>query len=365
MSKIPLTQDEVYRYSRHFPVIGLKGQEILKNARVLCIGAGGLGSPVLQYLAAAGIGFISVVDGDSVDESNLQRQILFSEADVGINKAIAAVSRLKQSNSKLQYQAYPFFLARGKGEDLFKGSDVVIDATDDHRVRHLINELCRRHAIPMVSAGVFKYDAQISVYNYQGGPCYQCMFPTPPEGNLKPSCAVSGIIGAATGVLGAIQASEVIKILLNTGNILSGTCLFFNLLTFEMTKIAVTKNECDKHPTPNFEPSQKPMVTIPDISAKELETLIKEEPSLFILDVREQYERDICALKSFGIPLGKLDNFMCILDKTVKTVVFCKTGSRSLEACQKLKAEGFSQVINLAGGIKSWIKDVDSTLMSY
>lgn len=364
MSK--LSKEEIARYSRHFPVIGLEGQETLKRSKVLCVGAGGLGCPVLQYLAAAGVGTLGVVDGDSVELSNLQRQVLFRERDVGINKAKAIVDHLQELNSHIEFFSYPEFLSKESAEILFNQYDVIIDATDNYKARFLINEVSRTLQKPLVSASIYQFDAQMSVFNYQGGPCYQCLYPEPPPQALTPNCAVGGVLGVLPGVIGTLQATEVIKVLLNKGNVLSGTLLSLDLLSMRFNQFKITKQDCAAHKTITFEQQSSIDVNkYQRLYVEELRRLQDEGASFCLIDVREPYEREISHLGGLHIPLASLEEELYALDKEIKTIVHCKSGARSANACRTLIEAGFQDVHNLEGGILAWIEEVDPNLTKY
>jgi adenylyltransferase/sulfurtransferase len=361
-----LSKDEIARYSRHFPVIGLDGQETLKAARVLCIGAGGLGCPVLQYLAAAGVGTLGVVDGDAVELSNLQRQVLFRESDVGQNKAETIVSHLQALNSQIEFNSYPRFLDREAACALFPEFDLIIDATDNYKARFLINEVSRDLKKPLVSASIYQFDAQVSVFNYQDGPCYQCLYPEPPPAELTPNCAVGGVLGVLPGVIGTLQATEVIKVLLNKGTVLSGTLLSLDLLSMRFNQFKITKQDCKSHPLVSFEEqaNSKPL-SYQSMYVEELRALRESGKPFCLLDVREPYEREISHMGGEHIPLGLLEEELARLNSDELIVVHCKSGVRSASACKTLLLAGFKQVYNLEGGILAWIDEVEPELTKY
>lgn len=362
-----LNADEIARYARHFPVIGLNGQKQLKQSKVLCIGAGGLGAPVLQYLAAAGIGHITLVDGDSIDKSNLQRQILFSEEDVGKSKSECTINWLKKLNSQISLNAINTFLTRNLATEIFKDFDVIIDATDNYQARYLINEMSRLYQVPLVSASIFQFDAQISVFNYENGPCYQCLYPEPPPKDLTPNCAIGGVLGVLPGVAGTLQANEVIKVLLKKGHILSGELLSIDLLNHRYSSFKISKQNCQNHPQVNFEEDDNKSIekSIEQITANSLANLLKSDAKITLIDVREDYEREICHIGGLHIPLNQLPDSLSELSKTDNIITYCKAGVRGLRACETLKNAGFANTKNLEGGIIAWINTIEPSLMTY
>ncbi|MDA9271932.1 ThiF family adenylyltransferase [bacterium] len=359
-----LSQMELLRYQRHFPVIGLAGQQQLKQAKILSVGGGGLACPALQYLAAAGIGTLGIVDGDHVELSNLQRQILFQELDIGQNKAEIIAKRLRVLNSQLNVDVYPEFLTDSNAKKIIQNYDVILDATDNYPARYLLNEMTRALKKPLVSASIYQFDAQISVFNHQNGPCYQCLYPEPPPASLIPNCAMGGVLGILPGVAGTIQATEAIKIILGIGENLSGTLLCMDLLSMQFKHFEINKS-CDNHPKISFA-TQEAASTFSVINAVELsELLATNTETIQLIDVRQPYERDICHIGGELIPVAELALHIDRLDKTKLTVVYCKSGGRSASACHQLKAAGFTEVMNLNKGILGWIDSVDDSLMRY
>jgi len=362
-----LDQSELLRYQRHFPVIGLEGQQQLKHAKILCVGAGGLGSPALQYLAAAGIGTLGIMDADHIELSNLQRQILFHEQDIGRNKAEVIAERLLALNHQVSVQVYAEFLSLVNAEDRIQAYDLVLDATDNYQARYLLNEVCRRLKKPLISASIYQFDAQISVFNYKNGPCYQCLYPEPPPATLTPNCATGGVLGVLPGVAGAIQATEAIKVILGLGKVLSGTLLSLDLLTMRFNQFEIVKQDCLNHPAVTFDFSSDSRSSngFETIRATELKQWLIMNKKIQLIDVRESYEREICHMGGEHIPLSLFETHIEKLDRVVPTVVYCKSGRRSATACQILVDAGFKQVSNLEGGILEWIDAVDNRLMRY
>ncbi len=362
-----LNQSDLLRYTRHLPIIGIEGQQNLKRAKILCIGAGGLGCPALQYLAAAGIGTIGIVDGDQIELSNLQRQILFQTNDIGRSKAEVAKERLLALNNTIIVHAYKDYLSPLNAEPLIRDYDLVLDATDNYETRYLVNDVCRNLKIVLVSASIYQFDAQLSVFNYKNGPCYQCLYASPPPPALVPNCAVGGVLGILPGVVGTLQGCEAIKVILDLGETLSGKLLSIDLLTMQFNQFDIEKQDCANHPTtitPRSQNNDTPKEQ--SISSTELSALMQlNENSLQLIDVRQPYERDICHIGGLFIPLNELDEHIHTLSKTKLTVVYCKSGARSAKACQLLQSEGFSDIRQLDGGILSWIDNVNSSLLKY
>jgi molybdopterin/thiamine biosynthesis adenylyltransferase/rhodanese-related sulfurtransferase len=362
-----LDQSELLRYQRHFPVIGVEGQQHLKQAKILCVGAGGLGCPALQYLAAAGIGTVGIMDADQIELSNLQRQILFCEDDIGRNKAEVVGERLKALNNQVSVNVYAEFLSSENAHDTIQAYDIVLDATDNYQARYLLNDVCRMLKKPLISASIYQFDAQISVFNYKNGPCYQCLYPEPPPVTLTPNCAIGGVLGVLPGVAGTIQATEAIKVILSLGNVLSGTLLCLDLLTMRFNQFQIVKQDCFNHPNVTFDSSCSfgESNGFETISSSELNELIVRNEPIQLIDVREDYEREICHIGGENIPLTLFEAQIEQLDRDVQIVVYCKSGGRSATACQILYDAGFQHVFNLTGGILGWIDTIDNRLMRY
>ena len=301
-----LEQDEVLRYSRHLPVIGVEGQVKLKNAKVLCIGGGGLGCPALQYLAASGVGTLGVMDADTIELSNLQRQILFREQDIGRNKALVIGEQLAGLNSKTKWTIYQQFLSAENAHNIVADYDVILDASDNYSTRYLLNSVCRTLKKPLVSASIFQFEAQLSVFNHQDGPCYQCLYPAPPPADLSPNCSLSGVLGVLPGVAGCLQAMETIKVLLGYEGILSGTLLSMDLLTMQFKRFSIIKQQCSQHPLIEklaVNPCQSAFNSS-EITAQDLAQLMRTDSELIqLLDVRESFERTICHIGGEHLPL--------------------------------------------------------------
>jgi len=362
-----LDQSELLRYQRHFPVIGLEGQQQLKAAKILCVGAGGLGCPALQYLAATGIGTLGVMDADQIELSNLQRQVLFQEQDIGRNKAEVIGERLQALNHQVSVHVYAEFLSKANAQERIQAYDLVLDATDNYQARYLLNEVCRILKKPLISASIYQFDAQISVFNYKNGPCYQCLYPEPPPATLTPNCAIGGVLGVLPGVAGTIQATEAIKVILGLGSILSGTLLSLDLLSMRFNQFEIVKQACCNHPVVTFEPlrSSRPSTGFETIQATELNQLLVMNKPIQLIDVRETYEREICHIGGEHIPLSLFEDRIEQLDRVLPTVVYCKSGMRSAMASQMLFDAGFHHVSNLEGGILGWIDAIDNRLRRY
>lgn len=368
-----LTKEELARYNRHIilPELGLEGQEKLKKAAVLVIGSGGLGSPVLQYLNAAGVGKIGIVEHDIVDRSNLQRQILFPENSVGRSKAEVTGEFLKDRNSFTEIEIHATRLSKENALEIIKNYDLVVDGTDNFATRYLINDACVILKKPFVYGSIFKFEGQISVFNYQGGPTYRCLFPEPPEAGSVPSCSQIGVIGVLPGVIGTMQASEAIKVITGIGEPLSGKLYSINLLdmksqTFgffpepENLEISVLMDDYEDFCGTN----QRPEVR--SLSVDEAQEKLTSD-NWNIIDVRESFEYEIAALEnSILIPLNLIPSAVNKIDRNRPTLVYCHHGMRSAQAIQFLQEEyGYNNLYNLEGGIDQWSIEIDNSLERY
>lgn len=362
-----LDDKEKYRYSRHLLLdkVGERGQQKLKAAKVLVIGAGGLGCPVLQYLTAAGVGTIGIIDFDKVDETNLQRQILFTINDIGKNKAIAAKERLKQLNPFVQFDVFAEKLTVKNALSIFKHYDVVVDGTDNFSTRYLVNDACVITEKPLVYGAIYKFEGQVSLFNYKNGPSYRCLFPEPPKSGSVPSCSDVGVIGVLPGIIGTQQANEALKIILEIGTLLSGKLLMYDALNAsfitlnvnrseeQITKVLNSKNDFENNNYDLF-CGIKPIELEGEITSSELKKLLENE-ILQLLDVREEWEQPkIENYEVLNIPLNRIPLSIEHIDKTKKTVVICQHGVRSLKAIEFLKANGFNNLINLTGGMATY-----------
>ncbi len=378
-----LSKEEIQRYSRHLimPEVGMEGQLKLARAKVLMIGAGGLGAPLGLYLAAAGVGRLGIVDFDVVDFTNLQRQITFSTSDVGRPKIQAAKERLAGLNPQIRIDTYETRLTSDNALDLFRDYDIVVDGTDNFPTRYLVNDACVLLGKPNVYGSIFRFEGQATVFNYPSGPCYRCLYPEPPPPGLVPSCAEGGVLGVLPGIVGAIQAMETIKLILGTGEPLAGRLLLFDALAMRFRELRLRKNPacpiCGEHRTIDklidyeefcgIRGEETAPVTngIPEITPRELKTRLDRGDDLFILDVREPHEYQICNLHGHLIPLGELPRRVNELDSSREIVAHCRSGKRSADAIEFLKQAGFQKVWNLKGGILAWSDEVDPTVAKY
>jgi molybdopterin/thiamine biosynthesis adenylyltransferase/rhodanese-related sulfurtransferase len=378
-----LSKEEIQRYSRHLimPEVGMDGQLKLKAAKVLMIGAGGLGAPLGLYLAAAGVGRLGIVDFDVVDFTNLQRQITFSTTDVGRPKIQAAKDRLAGLNPQIRIDTYETRLTSENALDLFRDYDIVVDGTDNFPTRYLVNDACVLLGKPNVYGSIFRFEGQATVFNYPGGPCYRCLYQEPPPPGLVPSCAEGGVLGVLPGIVGAIQAMETIKLILGAGQPLAGRLLVFDALAMNFRELRLRKNPdcpiCGEHRTINklidYEEfcgirgeETTPVTTgIPEITPRELKARLDRGDDLFILDVREPHEYQICNLHGHLIPLGDLPRRVNELDSSREIVAHCRSGKRSADAVEFLRQAGFQKLWNLKGGILAWSDDVDPSVPKY
>ena len=382
-SAASLTNEEVLRYSRHLimPEVGMEGQLKLKNAKVLCIGTGGLGAPLGLYLAAAGVGRIGLVDFDTVDTTNLQRQILFSSTDVGRPKIAAAADRLRGLNPDIQIDTFETRLTSDNALDLFKDYDIIVDGTDNFPTRYLVNDACILLGKPNVYGSIFRFEGQITVFGHPGGPCYRCLYPEPPPPGLVPSCAEGGVLGVLPGIVGSIQAMETLKLIIGKGEPLIGRLLLFDALAMRFRELKLRKNPecpiCGDHPTVTklidyvqfcgIRGEEAPVVetNLPEITPRELKSRLDRGDDLFILDVREPHEYQICNLKGQLIPLGDLSRRVSELDSSREIVAHCRSGKRSADAVEFLRKAGFRKIWNLKGGILAWSDEVDPAMPKY
>jgi sulfur-carrier protein adenylyltransferase/sulfurtransferase len=379
---VTLTNDEILRYSRHLimPEVGMEGQLKLKAARVLCIGAGGLGSPLALYLVAAGVGTLGIVDFDVVDFTNLQRQIIHSTADVGRKKLDSAADKLKAINPYINLRTFETRLSSENALDLFREFDIIADGTDNFPTRYLVNDACVLTGKPNVYGSIFRFEGQASVFATEEGPCYRCLYPEPPPPGLVPSCAEGGVLGILPGLVGVMQATEAIKLILGKGEPLIGRLLLIDALGMKFRELKLRKNPdcpaCGKHPTITklidynefcgIRGEEKPVETgIPEIQVEELKRRLDAGDDLFVLDVREPHEYQICNIGGHLIPLGDLPKRVSELDSSREIVAHCRSGVRSGKAVAFLQQAGFKKVHNLAGGILAWADRVDPKMPKY
>jgi len=352
---------ELRRYSRHLliPEVGLKGQDKLARARVLVVGAGGLGSPVLQYLAAAGVGRIGVVDDDVVDVTNLQRQVIYSDADVGRPKSAAAADALRGLNPHVAVDEIPVRLESANARELVRLYDVVVDATDSFASRYLINDACRFEGKPDVYGSIFRFDGQVSVFA-PGGPCYRCLFPEPPPEGSVPSCAEGGVLGVLAGMVGTWQASEALKLILRIGTPLVGRLVLLDALDARAREIAVPRDPacalCGTQPTlfdvAAVAPHVAPPNVVAELAPEELDAFLAERPAARVLDVREPHEVVLGAPpRSVHLPASQLEARMHELDSASEYVIACRVGAKSRWAAERLHDAGFRRLRHLRGGL--------------
>ncbi len=362
------------RYHRQIilPEIGEKGQQKLKTASVLIVGVGGLGSPAALYLALAGVGRLGLVDFDRVDLSNLHRQILYTERDVGKSKLSVAQEKLKAFNPEIQVDLYETKLTAYNALDILKNYDVILDGTDNFNTRLLVNDACFFLKKPLVSGSIFKFEGQLSVFDAQRGPCYRCLYPEPPIQSLIPNCAEAGVLGVLPGIVGTLQATEALKLLLGIGKSLIGKLLFFDTLGMQFKELNFQKrkdcNLCGESPrvvSLQIQGGTCMSESQDNISVFDLKKRLDQGEELFLLDVRESFERDIVQLKSHSIPLKELSGRLQELDPQKEMIVYCHHGGRSQRAVDFLKEKGFQNVKNLEGGIDAWASQIDPSLERY
>ena len=380
-----LNEDELRRYARHIimPEVGLEGQERLKQARVLVIGAGGLGSPAALYLAAAGIGMLGIVDFDVVEYSNLQRQIIHGTTDVGRSKLDSARDRLHDVNPEVTVERHAARLTSGNALQIIASYDVVVDGSDNFPTRYLVNDACVLLGKPNVYGSIFRFEGQASVFDAARGPCYRCLFREPPPPGLVPSCAEAGVLGVLPGIVGAIQANEAIKLILERGELLIGRLLLFDALSMTFREMRLRKDRdcavCGDNPTirelidydrfcrvSSLETVAEPPAGLPAISAKQLKARLDAGDPIRVIDVREPFELRICGLDvAEPIPIRMLPNRLNELNQGQEIVVICHSGHRSGDAVRFLRERGFARVFNLVGGLRAWADEVDPSMPKY
>jgi adenylyltransferase/sulfurtransferase len=381
-----LSNDEILRYSRHLilPEVGMEGQQKLKAAKVLLVGAGGLGAPLGLYLSAAGVGRIGMVDFDVVDFTNLQRQVIHSTADVGRKKLDSAAEKMQAINPYVSVVKHEVALSSENALAILKDYDLVVDGTDNFPTRYLVNDACVLLGKPNVYGSIFRFEGQATVFAYQGGPCYRCLYPEPPPPGLVPSCAEGGVLGILPGIVGLIQATETVKLILGIGEPLVGRLLLYDALGMRFRELKLRKNPecpvCGEHPTvtglidyqqfcgiPHQQPvSQEKTMNAGEIDVTELKQKMDRGDNFVLIDVREPHEYKIARIPgSKLIPLGEFSKHVGELDPNADIVVHCKMGGRSARACGILRQAGFEHVKNLAGGILAWSDKVDPTVPKY
>src|ERR1700746_295553 len=377
-----LTTDDLSRYSRHLilPEVGMEGQRKLKAARVLCVGTGGLGSPLAFYLAAAGIGTLGLVDFDVVDASNLQRQIIHSTKDIGRKKLDSAAEKLTALNPALNVVKHETMLSSANALEILKDYDIVADGTDNFPTRYLVNDACVLLNKPNAYGSIFRFEGQASVFGTKEGPCYRCLYPEPPPPGLVPSCAEGGVLGILPGLVGVIQATETIKLILGQGEPLIGRLLLVDALGMKFRQLKLRKNPdcpaCGAHPTITrlidynefcgIRGEEKPVEAgVPEIQVEELKRRRDGGEDVFVRDVREPHEYQICNINGYLIPLGDLPKRVHELDSSREIVAHCRSGVRSAKGVNFLRQTGFTKVHNLAGGILAWADRVDPKMPKY
>jgi sulfur-carrier protein adenylyltransferase/sulfurtransferase len=383
----PLSPAETLRYARHLilPEVGPEGQRQLKNSRVLMVGAGGLGSPIGMYLAAAGVGTLGLVEFDVVDVTNLQRQVLHGTSDVGRPKLDSARDRLREINPHVRVEPYPERLTSDNALEILREYDVVVDGSDNFPTRYLVNDACVLLGKPYVYGSIFRFEGQASVFAAEGGPCYRCLFAEPPPPGLVPSCAEGGVLGVLPGIVGTIQAMEAIKLLLGIGEPLIGRVLMFDALKLRFRELKLRRDPacplCGDEPTIHAlidyerfcgipQPDEENSMTddVPEITVGELKQRLDRGDALTIVDVREPYEWEIGNLGEQGarlIPLAELEERLDEIDPNEEIVLQCRSGARSARALKFLRGQGYERLHNLKGGILAWSDEIDPSIPKY
>lgn len=383
---IAFSNDEIARYSRHLimPEVTLEGQKKLKAAKVLCIGAGGLGSPIALYLAAAGVGTLGLVDCDVVDFSNLQRQVLHGTRDVGRKKINSARDTIRDINPNVEVVPHDCLFRSDNAMELAAQYDIVIDGTDNFPTRYLSNDVCVFLKKPNIYGSIFRFDGQCTVFApHLGGPCYRCLYPEPPPPGMVPSCAEGGVLGVLPGIIGVMQAIEAVKLICGIGDPLIGRLIHFDALKMKFREFKVRKDPqcpvCGENPTitelidyeqfcgiPQARAAEDAEPPVPEITVEELKARMDRGDRFVLLDVRESYEYDIARIPgSKLIPLGELPSRMSELDTADEIIIHCKVGGRSATAVRELQKAGFSKLLNVAGGIAAWSERIDPSVPKY
>jgi adenylyltransferase/sulfurtransferase len=381
-----LSKDEILRYSRHLiiPEVGIEGQQKLKAAKVLLVGAGGLGAPLGLYLSAAGVGRIGMVDFDVVDFTNLQRQVIHATQDVGRKKLDSAAEKMQAINPHVTIVKHEAALSSENALDILKDYDLVVDGTDNFPTRYLVNDACVLLGKPNVYGSIFRFEGQATVFAYEGGPCYRCLYPEPPPPGLVPSCAEGGVLGILPGTIGLIQATETVKLILGIGEPLVGRLLLYDALSMRFRELKLRKNPecpaCGQHRTitklidyhqfcgvPRAQSApEETKVNEGEIDVLELKQKMDRGDKFVLIDVREPHEYRICSIpNSKLIPLGEFPRHVAELDPEADIVIHCKSGMRSAKACAILRQAGFQHVRNVVGGILAWSEKVDPSVPKY
>jgi adenylyltransferase/sulfurtransferase len=380
---VDLSNEEIARYSRHLimPEVALDGQKKLKQARVLTIGAGGLGAPLAMYLAAAGVGTLGIVDFDVVDESNLQRQIIHGTSDVGRPKMESARDRIKDINPNVNVEGFEEPLSSENALDIFEDFDIIVDGTDNFPTRYLVNDASVLSGKPNVYGSIFRFEGQASVFYAEEGPCYRCLYPEPPPPGLVPSCAEGGVLGILPAAIGTIQATETVKLILGIGEPLIGRLLLYDALGMSFREMKLRKDPncpvCGENPTVTElidyqefcgipqAAAQEQENEIPEVTVEELKKRLDNGEGLSVLDVREPHEYEVANIGARLIPLGELPDRLEELDKDAPLAVHCKTGGRSAQAVRLLQDAGFQNAFNVQGGITAWSEEIDPSVPKY
>ncbi len=382
---VDFSNDEIKRYSRHLimPEVTLQGQKYLKAARVLCVGTGGLGSPLLAYMAAAGVGHIGVMDFDRVDHSNLQRQIIHRTSSLGKMKTESAAEFMRDINPFIEVARYDYPLLSDNALELVKQYDIVVDGTDNFATRYLVNDACVLAGKPNVYGSIFRFDGQVTVFWAEKGPCYRCLYPEPPEPGMVPSCAEGGVLGVLPGIIGTLQAVEAIKIIIGKGDLLVGRLLLFDALKMKFREMKIRKDPTCPICGPNATikglmdydqfcgttrvdaPARK-MLSLPEIAPLDLKARLDKKEDFVLLDVREAHEYAICSIPgSTLIPVGELPKRIHELDSAKEIVIYCKGEIRTGQAFRLLQQAGFRKLKALENGIEGWAEEVDPTMPTY
>ncbi len=380
---VDLSNEEIARYSRHLimPEVALEGQKKLKAAKVLTIGAGGLGSPLAMYLAAAGVGTLGIVDFDVVDESNLQRQIIHGTSDVGRKKMESAKETIKNINPNVDVIGFEEPLSSENALEIFKDFDIIVDGTDNFPTRYLVNDACVLLGKPNVYGSIFRFEGQASVFHAEEGPCYRCLYPEPPPPGLVPSCAEGGVLGILPGAIGIIQATETVKLILGTGDPLIGRLMLYDALGMSFREMKLRKDPdcpiCGENPTvtelidyqefcgiPQAQAAEEEN-GVPEITVKELKQKMDNGDNVNVLDVREPHEYEVANIGVRLIPLGELPQRLVELDSNENFAIHCKSGARSAKAVKLLQDAGFENVYNVKGGITAWSEEIDASVPKY
>jgi len=386
LERIEFSNDEIARYSRHLimPEVTLEGQKRLKAASILCIGTGGLGSPIALYLAAAGVGRLGLVDGDTVDFSNLQRQILHGTKDVGRKKLNSARDRIREVNPNVQVDLYDTYFNSTNAAEIAAPYDIIIDGTDNFPTRYCSNDIAVFQKKPNIYGSIFRFDGQCTVFAPNlGGPCYRCMFPEPPPPGMVPSCAEGGVLGVLPGIIGVMQAIEAVKLIIGIGEPLIGRMIAFDALKMKFREFKLRRDPkcpvCSDHPTitelidydqfcgiPQAQAAEDAEPQVPTVTVQDLKAKQDRGDKFVLLDVREPFEWDICRIPGATlIPLGQLPSRMSELDSADEILLQCKSGARSARALRLLQEAGFSKLANVEGGILAWAEQIDPSVPKY